>query len=114
MDYMILVSIILPIIAGAVLLLMPEKVFADRLRLLEVTGVSFVVSALLAVIVISGAVGDRLVLFRLVDEIPVYFEIDNLGRLFAGIVVLVFVLAGFFPLSICRMRKMRSGIMDSI
>ena len=96
MDYMILVSIILPIIAGAVLLLMPEKVFADRLRLLEVTGVSFVVSALLAVIVISGAVGDRLVLFRLVDEIPVYFEIDNLGRLFAGIVVLVFVLAGFF------------------
>ena len=96
MDYMILVSIILPIIAGAVLLLMPEKVFADRLHLLEVTGVSFVVSALLAVIVISGAVGDRLVLFRLVDEIPVYFEIDNLGRLFAGIVVLVFVLAGFF------------------
>ena len=96
MDYMILVSIILPIIAGAVLLLMPEKVFADGLRLLEVTGVSFVVSALLAVIVISGAVGDRLVLFRLVDEIPVYFEIDNLGRLFAGIVVLVFVLAGFF------------------
>ncbi len=96
MDYMILVSIILPIIAGAVLLLMPEKVFADRLRLLEVTGVSFVVSALLAVIVISGAVGDRLVLFRLVDEIPVYFEIDNLGRLFAGIVVLVFVLEGFF------------------
>lgn len=96
MDYMILLSVVLPIIAGGVLLFLPDSAFADRKRLLKVTGVSFVVSALLAVCVISGAAGDRLVLFRLVDEIPVYFQIDALGRLFAGIVVLVFVLAGFF------------------
>lgn len=96
MDYMILLSVVLPIIAGGVLLFLPDSAFADRKRLLKVTGVSFVVSALLAVCVISGAAVDRLVLFRLVDEIPVYFQIDALGRLFAGIVVLVFVLAGFF------------------
>lgn len=96
MNYMILVSIVLPIIAGGVLLFVPEKVFADRSGLLKVTGVSFVVSALPAVYVIAGAAGNRLVLFRLVDYIPVVFEIDNLGRLFAGIVVLVFLLAGFF------------------
>lgn len=96
MNYMILVSIVLPIIAGGVLLFVPEKVFADRSGLLKVTGVSFVLCALLAVYAISGAAGNKLVLFRLVDEVPVYFEIDNLGRLFAGIVVLVFLLAGFF------------------
>lgn len=96
MNYMILVSIVLPIIAGGALIFVPENVFADRPVLLKVTGVSFVVSAFLAVYAISGAAGNKLVLFRLVDEIPVYFEIDNLGRLFAGIVVLVFVLAGFF------------------
>ncbi len=96
MDYMILLSVVLPIIAGGILLFLPDSAFADRKRLLKVTGMSFVVSALLAVCVISGAAGNRLVLFRLVDEIPVYFQIDALGRLFAGIVVLVFVLAGFF------------------
>lgn len=96
MNYMILVSIVLPILAGGVLLFLPEKVFADRKSLLKVTGVSFIVCAVLAVYVISGAPGNELVLFRLVDRIPVYFKIDLLGRLFAGIVVLVFLLAGFF------------------
>ena len=38
MDYMILVSIILPIIAGGILLFLPDSVFADRSGLLKVTG----------------------------------------------------------------------------
>lgn len=96
MNSMILLPIILPIIAGFVLLFLPERLFGTRQSLIEVTRVSFILCAGVAVFVISGAVGDRLVLFRLVDEIPVYFAIDNLGRLFASIVVLVFVLAGFF------------------
>lgn len=96
MNYMILVSIILPIIAGGTLLFLPDRVFTDRQGLLKVTGVSFVVCALPAAYVISGAAGDELLLFRLVEEIPVYFRIDDLGRIFAGIVVLVFLLAGFF------------------
>ncbi|MDE7273660.1 MAG: proton-conducting membrane transporter [Lachnospiraceae bacterium] len=96
MNEMILVSIILPIIVGGVLFFLPDKVFADRSSLLKMTGVSFVVSALVAVYVISGAVGNTLTLFQLVSGIPVYFAIDDLGRIFAGIVVLVFLLAGFF------------------
>ena len=96
MNELILVAIVLPIIVGFVLLFLPEKVFTDRSVLLKVTGVSFIVSALLAVYVISGAAGYTLQLFYLVDEVPVYFAIDNLGRIFAGLVVLVFLLAGFF------------------
>ena len=49
MDYMILLSVVLPIIAGGVLLFLPDSAFADRKRLLKVTGVSFVVSALLEI-----------------------------------------------------------------
>lgn len=96
MNYMILVSIVLPILAGFVLLFLPEKVFADRTNLLKVTGASFVVSALLAVYVLGDSTRPALVLFHLVDGIPVYFAIDNLGRIFAGIVIFVFLLAGFF------------------
>lgn len=96
MNYMILVSIVLPVLAGVILLFLPEKLSANRVRLLEVTGAAFAVSAFLAVWVISGAAGRELVLFRLVDEMPVYFRIDNLGRIFAGIAVLVFLIAGFF------------------
>lgn len=96
MNYMILVSIVLPILAGGVLLFLPDRVFADRKGLLKMTGVSFIVCAVLAVYVISGVPGDTLFLFYLVDEVPVYFAIDSLGKIFAGIVVLVFLLAGFF------------------
>lgn len=96
MNYMILAAIVLPILAGGILLFLPEKYFADRAGLLKVTGVSFIVCALLAVCVISGVAGSQLMLFLLVDEIPVYFAIDNLGRIFASIVVLVFLMAGFF------------------
>lgn len=96
MNYMILVSIVLPILAGGILLFLPGKVFADRKNLLKVTGVSFIVCAVLAVFVISGAPGDMLFLFYLVDDVPLYFAIDSLGRIFAGIMVLVFLLAGFF------------------
>lgn len=96
MNYMILLPVVLPVIVGFVLLFLHEGAFRDRKSLLKVTGVSFVVSAALAVYAISGAAGDRLILFCLVDNIPVYFAIDDLGRLFAGIVVAVFLLAGFF------------------
>ena len=96
MNIMILLPIVLPVIVGFVLLFLPEGVFKSRQSLLNMTGVSFIVCALLAIYVISGAAGDRLVLFKLVGDIPVYFAIDSLGRLFAGIVVLIFLMAGFF------------------
>ena len=96
MNIMILLPIVLPVIVGFLLLFLPERVFKSRQSLLNVTGVSFVVCALLAIYVISGAAGDRLVLFNLVGSTPVYFAIDSLGRLFAGIVVLIFLMAGFF------------------
>lgn len=96
MNYLILLPIVLPVIVGFVMLFLPETVFRDRGSLLKVTGVSFVICAALAAFVLLSDTGEGLILFRLVDEVPVYFAADGLGRLFAGIVVIVFLLAGFF------------------
>ena len=38
-------------------------------------------------------------LFCLIDAIPVYFAIDAVGKIFAGIVIFVFLMAGFFSFS---------------
>lgn len=105
MNNMILLPIVLPIIVGFVLLFLPDRVFGSRQSLLKVTGVSFIISAFLAVCVIIGAAGEHLVLFCLVDDLPVYFFIDDIGRLFAAIVVLVFLAAGFFSFTYMKHEK---------
>lgn len=99
MNELILLPIVVPILLGFVLLFLPEKVFGSRKMLVNMTCVSFLLCALLGCFVISGAAGEQLFLFWLVRSMPVYFAIDNLGRLFAGVVTLVFVLVGFFSLS---------------
>lgn len=41
MNYMILVSVVLPVLVGFILLFLPERVLENRQHLLKVTGVSF-------------------------------------------------------------------------
>ena len=64
--------------------------------LINMTAVSFVVCALFPVLVICRSAGNTLLLFSLVDEIPVFFAVDTIGKIFAGIVIFVFLMAGFF------------------
>lgn len=54
MNYMILVSVVLPVLVGFILLFLPERVLENRQHLLKVTGVSFLVCALVAVYTMSG------------------------------------------------------------
>ena len=96
---MILLPVILPVLVGFVLLFIPEKALGSRQKLLKITGLSLLGSAALAVLAISGIFGERLVLFCLLDAIPVYFAIDAVGKIFAGIVIFVFLMAGFFSFS---------------
>ena len=96
---MILLPVILPVLVGFVLLFIPEKALGSRQKLLKITGLSLLGSAALAVLAISGIFGERLVLFCLIDAIPVYFAIDAVGKIFAGIVIFVFLMAGFFSFS---------------
>lgn len=102
MSNMILLPVVFPIMLGFLLLLVTERVFSNRKILIYMTGVSFILCALLSCLAISGAAGERLVLFRLPDNIFVCLAMDGLGRLFAGLVTLIFVLVGFYSLSYMR------------
>ena len=113
MDGMILISIALPAIAGILLLLnsfmehlkasgtigkepVVKKTTEEQLRSLHIfTGIIMAVSAGLTMA--TAWTGSRsLKLFVLLDEIPVYFQIDEISKLFATIVTIIWLLAGFY------------------
>lgn len=114
MDGMLLVSIALPILAGVILLIAS---FSEHLRQAETLGkkktgvrkeqsegmkglhiyVGLVLVASVALTLTTAWTGERsLTLFTLLDEIPVFFQIDDIGRLFATIVSIVWLAAGFY------------------
>lgn len=109
MDILLIVPIVLPMLAGTGLLASSfresikeaEGIGAvvqgkdSRVRLLVFVGAVLGISAALAM----GAAwtGDReLVLFSLLDDIPVYFHIDATGRFFATVVSIVWVLSAVY------------------
>lgn len=99
MNIFIILPIVLPILAGIVLLLLPEKLLKSRRQLLIVTAISLVCSAVCAVVSISLNTGESLTVYKLVDDLPIFFCIDTMGKVFASIVTLVMLLAGFFSFS---------------
>lgn len=99
MDYKMNASIIMltaiffPILLGAVLLLAPE--FHSRNRLLAVTGAGLVITGILAGCAL-GTEGTEFLLLSLGERLQIYFRLDDLGRIFAAIVTIVWILAGFY------------------
>ena len=91
---MILVPIVLPALAGILLLVMS---FVEHLKKIEKNAgrkLHLFVGVVLTLSVISAFVvsclGDRsLCLCTLLDNIPIYFKIDALGRLFMIVVSIV-------------------------
>jgi multicomponent Na+:H+ antiporter subunit D len=96
MNIIILFSIVLPIVVGFELLIMPIESFKSRKMLLNLTTIYMVVPSIVALWTVIAYEGKDIVLFKLVGDIPVYFKVDNLGRIFATIIILVFLAAGFF------------------
>ena len=103
MDIMVLLPIVIPIITGFFLLMASflehkKKGQVKELNLKRIhmfAGFALLLSTGLAVY--AAWTGDRSVcLFRLVDEIPVYFSIDAVGRVFVTVVSIVWLLAGAF------------------
>lgn len=121
MDELLLIPIVLPIVAGAALLISSfaehlrqadgkgsagggrdvsgEKSASEQVRRLR--GLHVFVGAVLMLSVIlalaAAWTGERTVtLFTLLDEIPVYFHIDGVGRFFVTIVSIVWLAAGFY------------------
>jgi len=98
---MLILSIIIPFLWGLVILLAPE--FKSRKRLVGVTGAGLVVTACMGLGVIAG--GGELLLFSFGRNLDVYFHVDALGKLFASVVIVVWLLSGFYSFEYMKHEK---------
>ena len=109
MDGLILIPIFLPVIAGAVLLIFSllehlkiSKNSAEKQKQQLKWVCTFFVTALsvsaMAALYLAWS-GDRsLTLFTLVEDIPVFLRIDDVGRFFVTVVSVIWLLAGVYSL----------------
>lgn len=95
--FTMLFPIVFPIAAGIILLVMKEP--ESRKLLTGFAGVSLAVTGALAMYAIFHGEGQAVILFQLTQTLPIYFKPDSLGMLFAGVVTVVWVLAGFYSFS---------------
>ena len=90
---MLLLSIIVPVLLGLGILLTGRV--QNRPALVAITAASLAVSAALGVGTVFRG-GEELYLFSFGKNLEVYFRVDGLGRLFALVVDLVWLLSGIF------------------
>ena len=90
---MLILSILVPVLLGLGILLKRE--FKSRNILLAVTGTSLLMGSALGLGVIFGGEMEMF-LFSFGKNLDLYFHVDSLGRLFAAVVDLVWLLSGFY------------------
>ena len=90
---MLVLSILVPVFLGLGILL--KGTFKSRKQLLTLTGAGLLVTAALGMGVVLGG-RTELLLFSFGKNLDLYFHVDALGRLFAVVVNVVWVLSGFY------------------
>ena len=90
---MLMLSIIVPVLLGLGILLVRE--IKSRTILLTITGSGLAAGALLSLGVIFGA-ETELFLFSFGKNLDLYFHVDSLGKLFALVVDVVWLISGFY------------------
>lgn len=96
----IIFPIFFPILMGVFLLAGRE--FKRRRYLLLYTGIVLAVTAL-SVLVLVCSEETSFTLFFLTGRLPVYFHLDSVGKIFASVVSIVWVLAGLFSFEYMKM-----------
>lgn len=92
---MLTVTVFVPIIFGAILLLIKEKAIS-RKCLCIYTGASLCLELVLIFMCIFTSGSEQFEFFRLNDTLVINFTLDEIGKIFAGIMGIVWTLAGFF------------------
>lgn len=101
-SIMMLAAVFFPILLGIILLLVPE--ISSRKRLLGIVGAGLVITGSLAFFALrSDGTGMRLL--NLGDKLEIYFRLDNMGRIYIVIVMLVWILAGFYSFEYMKHEK---------
>ena len=98
---MLLLSILVPVFWGLFLLLLPE--FKSRKALIGITGLGLAVAAALGLT--TAVTGGELMLFSFGKNLDLTFRVDDLGRLFAAVVILVWVLSGIYAFEYMKHEK---------
>lgn len=97
MSAIMLFPILFPIAAGILLLMMKQP--KSRKVLLCIVGVSLLVTGALVLFTLMNGSEEGYTLFYITDTLPIYFKPDALGKMFAVVVVIVWICAGFFSFS---------------
>lgn len=101
-SVLILLAIFIPVLWGLVLLVKPE--FKNRKALLTATGAGLVVAGILGCAVIFG-VEKEVFLFSFGRNLDIYFHVDAVSKLFAAVVTVVWILAGFYAFEYMKHEK---------
>ena len=92
--YLMLLSILAPILIGIYLLV--RKEYLNRKHLLLSTGIGFVLTDVLVSAALITAYGKSYTLFPLTEALPIVFAVDGMSILFSLVTLTVFLCAGFF------------------
>lgn len=92
MGQILLLSILFPIAAGIMLMMLK---YENRKPMLVFVGSSLVLTGILAVMAMVFA-GEGITAFYLTETLPIYFKPDVTGCLFVSVVAVVWILTGFF------------------
>ena len=98
---MLLLSVFVPFFWGLLILLLPE--WKARKSLIAVTALGLVTSAVLGLV--NAFMGGEVMLFSFGKNLDLYFRVDSLGRFFAVVVILVWVLSGIFAFEYMKHEK---------
>ena len=101
-SVLILLAIFIPVLWGLVLLVKPE--FKNRKALLTATGAGLVAAGILGCAVIFG-VEKEVFLFSFGRNLDIYFHVDAVSKLFAAVVTVVWILAGFYAFEYMKHEK---------
>lgn len=98
--YLILLSILIPILIGVFLLITnpadSEKENTGRRRLLLITSAGFLLTDAFTIAALLTAYGTSFTLFTLTGSLSVVFAADELSVLFSALTLIIMTCAGFF------------------
>lgn len=102
MNVIICLAVFFPIVSGLLILFLPGV--KSRKQLLSMSLLSLIASMLWAAAVIVGEEAE-LHLLRFGGSLEVYFHVDRLGRVFAAVITVVWLMAGIFSCEYMKHEK---------
>lgn len=104
MNYLIILPVMVPVLMGLILFMIPQKVLAAKegakhpyAKVHILFAVAMILSAASSVGIIAAGIAQRpVVLFELLDGLPIMFAVDETGIVFSIVTTIGFVAAGAF------------------